>query len=308
MFILGDEGVHKARFPWVTLSLIIINILVFVAQLLLGQAFTNGFSVVPYEISHFKDLVGTEKVQIKQVVGMNPHPKKPKEYQYQYHTHTFKVRHYHGPFPIFLTLFTAIFLHGDLLHLLGNMWFLGIFGRNVEHALDHGRFLLFYVVCGIIGSAAFVVTDPNSMLPAMGASGAISGVMGAYVAIYPLNKIKVWLGIPFGVLEIPALIVVGIWFLFQYMAVWYLHETGDGTDGTGYWAHIGGFLAGLGIIWGLILFLRWQESLVPQPTAEEEAASLQKEPAPPPVDPFQNFMPPTSRSSQPADPFVDRLD
>ncbi len=312
MFILGDEGVYKARLPWVTFSLIIINILAFSAQCFLGEPFTIGFSVVPYEISHFTDLTKPEKIKIKEVVGMRPHPQKRNQYQYQYKTHTLTVPHYPGPFPIILTLFTSMFLHGDLFHLIGNMWFLAVFGRNVEHSLDHGRFLLFYVTCGIIGAVVFVISDPNSVLPALGASGAISGIMGAYVAIYPLNKIKVWVGgvPPWGtILEVPALVVVGLWFLVQYLAAWYVQETGDGTDGTGYWCHLGGFLAGLVIIWSMVLYLKWQQPSAQEQTAEEKAAAQQKEAATPAPqdqpDPFRACLPNTP-SSPPADPFGPR--
>src|SRR5207237_3296662 len=111
-----------------------------------------------------------------------------------------------GPFPIFLTLFTSMFLHGGLLHLIGNMWALAIFGRNVECAFDHGRFLAFYLFCGVVGGLVYTASDPSSVLPALGASGAISGVMGAYVAIHPLNPISIWFGFFIGVIKLPAFV------------------------------------------------------------------------------------------------------
>src|SRR5205807_5684316 len=103
-------------------------------------------------------------------------------------------------------------------HLVGNMWFLVVFGRNVECALDHGRFLLFYVVCGVVGGLLYTINDASSVIPSLGASGAIAGVMGGYLAIHPFNPIALWFGFYFGVIRVPALIVVGGWFLLQYLA------------------------------------------------------------------------------------------
>jgi membrane associated rhomboid family serine protease len=268
MFILGDESHHRGKIPWVTASLIAINLLTFCVQRFLGESFTNGFSLVPLEITEFRDLVGPERVKIR--VPLNYYyDHQTKQIRTGYGHEYFTVNHYHGPFPIVLTLLTSMFLHGDWLHLIGNLWFLAIFGRNVECALDHGRFLGFYVACGVAGGLAHVFSDMTSVLPCLGASGAISGVMGAYVAIYPLNKIKIWFGWWVGCIELPALVVVGFWFLIQYLLAFMALDSGL-YDGVAYWDHIGGFVAGIGIIWGTVLYLKLQQAGQP---AEEEATS-----------------------------------
>ena len=149
------------------------------------------------------------------------------------------------PWP-WLTLVTSMFLHGGFLHLGGNMLYLWIFGNNVEDALGHTRFLLFYLVCGIAAALAEGVVNPHSPLPMLGASGAISGVLAAYVLIYPRARVTVI--IPLGILlyptKISAFYVVGFWFLLQLMNV---VGTTPGGPGTAWWAHVGGFLAGMAL-------------------------------------------------------------
>src|SRR5262245_39323198 len=275
MFILGDESHHHGKWPWVTGSLIALNLLTFCVQQFLGERFTNGFSLVPYEISEFTDLTKPEKVKLKVPAGFYyDHQAKQAKTRFEHEFVT--VNHYHGPFPIMLTLLTSLFLHGDWLHLIGNLWFLAVFGRNVECALDHGRFLAFYLACVVVGGLAQVISDPSSVIPCLGASGAISGIMGAYVAIYPLNKIKIWFGWWIGVIELPAIAVVGFWFLFQYVSAFMELESGV-LDGVAYWEHIGGFAAGLCIIWGVVLWLRYQGA------GASDAADVSPEPAPEPT-------------------------
>ena len=285
MLILGDEGHYHGRFPWVTASLVVINVIVYVAQTFIGEPFTNGFSLVPEEITTFRDLQGTKyhKVKIEVPGG---HMDRKGHYHPKYETKNFPIKHYHGPFPIFLTLFTSMFMHGDIFHLIGNMWFLLVFGRNVECAMNHGRFLAFYIACGICAGLAHVASDPHSILPCLGASGAISGVMGAYVSIHPLNKIKIWLGWLFGVIEVPAIIVIGIWFLLQYLSVLMTLDDDSHNDGVAYWAHIGGFMAGFVIIRVVVFYL--QRQLDHGALAEEEPlAPVEKDvlsdAAPPPI-------------------------
>lgn len=259
MLILGDEGHYHGRFPWVTASLIVINVVVFVGQVFLGEAFTNGFSAVPEEIVTFKDLTGTKYHKVK--IEVYGHHDFKGDYHPRFETKEFPIKHYTGPFPIFLTLFTSMFMHGDVFHLIGNMWFLLVFGRNVECAMSHGRFLAFYTACGIVAGLSHVFSDMHSILPCLGASGAISGVMGAYVSIHPLNKIKVWLGWWIGVIEVPAIVVIGIWFVLQYISAMVELDLNDAafSDGVAYWAHLGGFGAGFVILRGIIFFLRRQQ-------------------------------------------------
>jgi len=273
MFILGDEFRTDYKFPWVTVSLILLNIAVFGIQCKLGDRFSTGFALVPKEISTGKDLTKAQYVKVKVPVQS---VQEYRRYGTRFHEVSVKVPHYPGPKPIFLTLLTSMFLHVNLVHLIGNMWFMAVFARNVEHALDHGRFLIFYLACGLVGGIAHVLSQPTSFIPCMGASGAISGLMGAYVAIYPLNKIKVWLGWMWGVIELPAIAVVGIWFLFQYLSAFASLDDGPQSGGVAYWDHIGGFLAGVGGIWGMIFFLKWQQARQPTPV---EGPSYEDQPA-----------------------------
>ncbi|MCI0680554.1 MAG: rhomboid family intramembrane serine protease [Gemmataceae bacterium] len=273
MFIVGDESQHHGKLPWVTIALVVINLMVFCVQQFLGERFTNGFSLVPLEITQFRDLTRPEKAKVKVPVGMY-YDYETSQARTQYGDESFVINHYHGPFPIILTLLTSMFLHGDWVHLIGNMWFLAVFGRNVECALDHGRFLSFYLVCGVAGGLAHVFSSMSSVIPCLGASGAISGVMGAYVAIYPLNKIRIWLGWLVGSIELPAIVVVGFWFLFQYLSAFMELESGV-HDGVAYWDHIGGFGMGLAIVWGTVIYLKFQQTEAPA-----EAAKTHTGPAP----------------------------
>jgi membrane associated rhomboid family serine protease len=287
MLILGDESHHNGRLPWVTGSLVAVNVLMFVAQVFVGERLTNGFSLVPKEITELRDLTKKERIKVKvQDVDDFGITHKREEIVY--------VNHYPGPFPIVLTLVTSMFLHCDVFHLIGNMWFLLVFGRNVECALNHGRFLAFYAICGIVGGLAHVASDPRSVIPCLGASGAISGVLGAYVAIHPLNKIKCWFGWWLGVFELPALVVIGVWFLLQYVSAFIAWEHPEYGDGIAYWDHVGGFLTGIVFIWGTVLYLKYQQAkgeATDEETveaAEPTAAAAGPAAAP---DPFGSFLP-----------------
>ena len=143
-----------------------------------------------------------------------------------------------------LTIATSMFLHGGVLHLVGNMVFLWIFGNNVEDATGHLRFLLFYLVCGAAAAFTHIVTHPASNVPMVGASGAISGVLGAYFLLYPHARIVtlVWLGFFAQTVQIPAFVFLGFWFLVQSLS-WAVG--GGGGDGVAFGAHVGGFVAGV---------------------------------------------------------------
>jgi membrane associated rhomboid family serine protease len=143
-----------------------------------------------------------------------------------------------------LTILTAMFLHGGWLHLAGNMLYLWIFGNNVEDAMGHGRFALFYLLCGAAAALALAYMDPSSRLPMIGASGAISGVLAAYVLLYPRARVTVVvpLGIIFYPLAISAVWVVGLWFAMQLLSAWLFDPA---QPGIAWWAHVGGFAAGL---------------------------------------------------------------
>ena len=141
--------------------------------------------------------------------------------------------------------FTSMFLHGGWLHLIGNMWFLWIFGDNVEDTLGPLRYLLFYFICGLAAGITHYLIDPNSMLPAAGASGAIAGIMAGYIVLFPGARILtlVPLGFFLQVMELPAYVVLGVWFLIQALSGFL--SLGATGGGVAWWAHIGGFLAGL---------------------------------------------------------------
>ncbi len=146
------------------------------------------------------------------------------------------------------TLLTSMFLHGSWMHLIGNMWFLWIFGNNVEDSMGHLRYLLFYVVTGLLAAGAHVLSDPASAIPTVGASGAISGIMGAYLVLYPRARVKtlVPLIIIFTVINVPAWVMLGYWFVVQIVSS--MAESAMSGGGVAFWAHIGGFAAGVLLI------------------------------------------------------------
>jgi len=148
------------------------------------------------------------------------------------------------------TPFTSMFLHGGWLHLIGNMWFLWVFGNNVEDSMGHVRFVIFYIVCGLAAAAAQIFVNPASTIPMIGASGAISGVMGAYIVLYPRVRVHmlIFLGIFITTVAVPAWMMLGYWFLLQILSglPMLAKETGGGTA---FWAHAGGFVAGMLLIW-----------------------------------------------------------
>ncbi len=145
-------------------------------------------------------------------------------------------------------LFTSMFMHGSWMHLLGNMWFLWIFGNNVEDSMGRFRFVSFYLLCGLAAAIGQVVTDPSSAVPMVGASGAITGVMGGYLILYP--NVRVFTLVPLGFfitsLALPAWVMLGYWFLIQFVSG--LATVGGSMGGVAFWAHIGGFVAGVVLI------------------------------------------------------------
>src|SRR5215510_7177180 len=144
------------------------------------------------------------------------------------------------------TLITAMFLHGSWSHVIGNMWYLWIFGDNVEDRVGHGRFIVFYLLCGILAAVAQIAVDPESTLPTIGASGAIAGMMGAYFVLYPQSRVLTllpWIFIQ--VVEMPAIILLGFWFLMQLFSAGTIAVTASthGSGGVAFMAHVAGFAA-----------------------------------------------------------------
>lgn len=142
----------------------------------------------------------------------------------------------------FITLFTSMFMHAGWMHLGGNMLYLWIFGDNVEHRFGHIKFIIFYLISGIAAAFAQMALSGGSDIPFLGASGAIAGVLGAYILMFPINKVRVLLGL--WVIHLPALIVIGVWFLIQFFSGIGSVTTTAETGGVAYIAHVGGFLAG----------------------------------------------------------------
>ncbi len=153
-----------------------------------------------------------------------------------------------------VAVLTSMFLHGGLFHVAGNMLYLWIFGDNVEDRMGHGRFLVFYLLCGTAAALAQTITVPDSVVPMVGASGAIAGVMGAYFVLYPKSRIVTLIPLFFffRIIEVPAIFFLGIWFVMQFLSG--VGSIGNAaTGGVAFWAHIGGFLAGVS---GVIVFRR----------------------------------------------------
>jgi membrane associated rhomboid family serine protease len=232
---LYDDNTGRQLFPSVNYALIAINVLVFIGPQQFGAEdawFTNAFSTVPEEIATGKDIVGDIPIA---------HPVTGQVVGYIHHRAT--------PISVYLTLLTSMFMHGGIAHLLGNMLFLWIFGDNIEDYLGHVRYVFFYLTMGVLASLAHVATtyafhqDPR--IPSLGASGAISGVLGAYMILFPNNRVTVIL---VRILtQVPAFVAIGMWFLFQIINS--LGALGDEMGGgVAYGAHIGGFLAGMGLI------------------------------------------------------------
>jgi membrane associated rhomboid family serine protease len=157
------------------------------------------------------------------------------------------LRHY-GLVPVHFTFtaaFTSMFVHASWLHVVGNMWFLWIFGDNVEDRLGHLRFIFFYVLCGLVAVLVQTAAAPYSPMPTVGASGAIAGVMGAYLVLYPRSRVLTMIfPFIFWIIEIPAVFFIGYWFVLQVLSIGAMADTAN-SGGVAFWAHIAGFLSGL---------------------------------------------------------------
>ena len=235
IFPIGDDNSDRTTFPVVNVVLIAINVFVFVVLQGMGSNldFTFAYSTVPAEIMQGTDLV-TEDTPVTVET-----PDGPGEYMQPGLKQT--------PIPVYLTLLTSMFMHGGIAHLLGNMWFLWIFGDNIEHDLGRLRYVPFYLLCGLLASLAHVflnTSGPSAMIPSLGASGAISGVMGAYLVMHPKRRVTV-LMFRF-VTQVPGWVAVGMWFVFQVISS--LGVLGGMETGVAYGAHIGGFIAGAALI------------------------------------------------------------
>jgi membrane associated rhomboid family serine protease len=207
-------------FPIITIVIIVVNVAIHVYQWTLGsggEAFIYRLGAIPWEITHFQELPGIPWA-------------------------------YRSGFPNLITLVTSMFLHGGLLHLLGNMLYLWIFGDNIEALMGHIRFVFFFIFCGIAASFLHIIIEPNSEIPMIGASGAISGVLGAYFVRFPRARVHVLIFFFFfiRVIRVSALFALGFWFVMQ---VFYgVGTIGIGGGGVAWFAHIGGFVTGMFLI------------------------------------------------------------
>lgn len=166
-----------------------------------------------------------------------------------------------------VTVFTSMFLHGGWSHILGNMVFLYVFGDNIEDAMGHVQYLLFYLLCGIAAAALQIALDPTSMIPMIGASGAISGVMGAYLVLFPHGRVRalMFFGYFGQVILVPAWTMIGLWFGLQLLSAFASLGAG-GEGGVAFWAHVGGFIAGA----GLVLLFRNRDAVARQNAVRDQ--------------------------------------
>jgi membrane associated rhomboid family serine protease len=149
---------------------------------------------------------------------------------------------------VVLPYFTSMFLHGGWIHVIGNMWFLYIFGDNIEDHLGHFKYLVFYLLAGVLAMAAQVAVDPTSKIPMIGASGAIAGVLGAYFVLYPRARVLTWVFVV--IIYLPAWVILGYWFVLQFLSgtATSIAYEGKSMGGVAFWAHVGGFVAGIVMI------------------------------------------------------------
>ncbi len=213
MFPLKDDN-PTTIIPFITLALIAVNVLVFLYQISLGPRSSQLFV---YQYGTIPAVVAGEQRLPANIAAIPP----------------------------VLSIFTSMFLHGSWMHLIGNMWFLWIFGNNIEEAMGRVRYICFYLVCGFIASWSHILSNPDSILPSIGASGAIAGVLGAYIMLYPRARVwtMIFLLFFFRLMYIPAGIILGYWFLLQVLSGSMAGRQDAG--GVAFWAHIGGFIAGM---------------------------------------------------------------
>jgi membrane associated rhomboid family serine protease len=233
---LGD--LHKTQIvPVFTYALIAINVLVFLVQQQTGEEFTLAYAATPYEVWN-NDDIDEPIVQVVPVRVRDPFGR-----GVQLEQRRLARPHVPCPIPVRWTLLTSMFLHGSWMHLLGNMLYLWIVGDNVEEVLGSFRFLVIYLACGLVGSLAQIAAEPNSVVPTLGASGAIAGIMGAYVVWFPHNQIRVLLFRFITVL--PAYIVIGGWIALQFWLGTNSLGKATGQGGVAYLAHVGGAITGV---------------------------------------------------------------
>ncbi|MCI0378580.1 MAG: rhomboid family intramembrane serine protease [Gemmataceae bacterium] len=275
MLILWDQNKYPGRLAWVTWLLVLANLGVFVTQLALVDNFTFDLALVPAEV--VKSLQS----------GPTDDPSRPAPPKILVKEGDSWVEEAQFRIPRPLTLITSMFLHGSWLHVISNMWFLLIFGRNIERAMGPVLYLVFYLFCGVAGGVADILVDPQSTVPYIGASGAISGVLGAYLIVYPINKIYVWLILVF---EWPAFIVLGQWVLVQYISTFEAFADGSiyAGGGVAYWSHLAGVAIGILFVIVTLFWLRLMRRPA-KPVGEAATRSWPKKDVAE-LDPYKTFL------------------
>lgn len=216
MFPLRDT-IPSRSFPIITILLICVNLLIFFYEFTLGpqvESLISSLGVIPAHFSNF--------------LSLSPR----------------------GWLRLILTLFSSVFLHGSWFHVISNMWYLWIFGDNIEDRTGHLRFFVFYLLCGLLAGITHIVMNPLSEIPTIGASGAVAGVMGAYIVLFPRSKITtlIFLVIFIQIVRIPAIIFLGFWFILQILSGTLSLGIIEQSSGVAWWAHIGGFFTGMIIV------------------------------------------------------------
>jgi membrane associated rhomboid family serine protease len=219
VFPIGDDNRGRQITPLVNWLLILTNLAVFIYQLTLPMTelehFVFEYGAVPADLASAFPSVSSDSV------------------------------------PVYGTIFTSMFMHGSIAHFFGNMLFLWVFGDNIEDAMGHVGYLLFYLAGGFSAALAHIAFDTGSAVPMIGASGAISAVLGAYLLLFPTGSVRVliFVGLPF-IFAVPALVMLGLWFITQLLSgVAALEGAGEAAGGIAFWAHIGGFVAGAVLVW-----------------------------------------------------------
>lgn len=247
------DNIPSRSLPVVNYGIIILTCLIFLQQLRVSDRgqdpFAEAYGMVPLRLIKPNTTIlvpeqSVERLYGRMVIVQREHVIEP------------------TPFNPWWTVLTCIFLHGGWLHLIGNMWFLYVFGDNVEDRLGHARYLLFYLLSGVAASLTHFITNISSPVPTVGASGAIAGVMGAYLLLYPRARVLtlIPLIIIFYTVVIPAPVFLGIWFLLQVYSGLQSFAA-SAAEGVAWWAHIGGFVVGM----YLVYWLRKQKWLNPEP-------------------------------------------
>jgi membrane associated rhomboid family serine protease len=261
------QGDSRVSVPWVTWALVALNMVGFCLQVVLRDRVTYGYSLVPAEFVQGRDVVGRHSVAVTVRTRGGVRQQ------------SVSILHQAGPRPIQLTLLTSMFLHVGLGHLLGNLIFLVVFGPHVERALSGPVYLAGYLLCGMAGGMAHIATDPRSLMPCLGASGAIAGILGAYLLLHPLSRITLWLLI--GTFRVPAFVLLLGWLALQFNGM-AARARGEAV-GVAYAAHLGGFAAGLLLLIGLAVYQKI-----------EGRSQEGRENALEPGDPLGSFLPRTS--------------